>query len=103
MTDDLFPEAKQDSPFVEFVKRHGIVTVCDNNGKWYASEATTIREFIGGYYHASEFEDKNDSEKLAMMAMRCATNMIQAGQSEKDAVRTFARHWELDGWEAVNW
>ena len=33
MTDDLFPEAVQDSPYVAFVKRHGIVThYCDGEG-----------------------------------------------------------------------
>jgi hypothetical protein len=80
---DLFPEAVQDSPYVAFVKRHGISThfKADCPKPWSA--------FLGTL--SAMIERDEDPE------------MHGYGTSEKAAVEDLATKNQLDGWEGVNW
>ena len=88
MSEDLFPESVQKSPYLEFVEQHGIQIRYEKNSHpqdmdWHA--------WIG----SSDLKFDIPTSKNSFC--------IGFGLTEKDAVFNLATKLNLKGWRAINW
>lgn len=111
---DLFPDAFQDSPYIEFVRRHGIFTHRNDEcpEPWLALAFEASKKFLApriGVPMEEASEDEPviliETDPVMLIAMYGAllesAGFIREAATERDAVLELAYALRLDGREGI--